>query len=136
MLAITNESIGYEEIVNSFEYETILMREDDDYQGDSYYLLRDGLRLGILVFGWGSCSGCDARQACCGLGELTALRDELHDSIKWFDNEDELRDYILGKTWETEWYYRRGVGTDFIQALMDWALTVDSRVVAPRKLLT
>lgn len=63
---------------------TIVARVDqDDYQGDSWVLFRDGDRFGYLQFGWGSCSGCDALQSCSNYYEIETLRDSLVTQIRW-----------------------------------------------------
>lgn len=59
----TNYFWDYKPIVNSFG-KIIIQVNDGDYQEDSYILLEDDGRYGYLSFGWGSCSGCDALQAC------------------------------------------------------------------------
>ena len=47
----------YQPLLESFEYDILLQIDDNDYQGDSRLLFKDGDRFGILTFGWGSCSG-------------------------------------------------------------------------------
>jgi hypothetical protein len=75
---------GYRDLVDSFEVKVLVEDQDDDYEGDSRYLLKSGRQYGVLVFGWGSCSGCDALEAAgSNLAEVTALRDELWNSIRW-----------------------------------------------------
>ena len=88
----------YGELVESMEYEVLAQADDDDYQGDSLYLLRDGQRYGVLTFGWGSCSGCDALQACSTMTEATELRDELHQSITW-GSQEEIAGYLDVHDW-------------------------------------
>lgn len=78
----------------------IVVRVDDrDYQGDSRILLRDGHRYGVLLFGWGSCSGCDALQACSTLADLIELRDRLADDVVWHDSAKACAYYIRTKDW-------------------------------------
>ena len=72
--------------------------DDDDYQGDSRVLFRDGERYGVLIFGWGSCSGCDALQACDTYEEVDDLRHQLEGEIVWGTREETLA-YIKGKDW-------------------------------------
>lgn len=62
----------------------IIARVDqDDYQGDSWVLFRDGDRFGYLQFGWGSCSGCDSLQSCDSYAEIEKLREDLLSKIRW-----------------------------------------------------
>ena len=104
MKPITEMACNYIELVESFEFEIIADAHTDDYQGDSLYLLKDGTRIGLLEFGWGSCSGCDALQSCGSVAEVVALRDELFDKIKWFESLAEVVEYISTKDWETTFY--------------------------------
>lgn len=91
----------------------IVARADqNDYQGDSMVLFRDGSRFGYLVFGWGSCSGCDALQACGSYEEIDSLRASLSESIRW-GTAQEIREYLEQKDWETE-YMDRAMVSEFI----------------------
>lgn len=113
---------GYGQLVDSFEVDVEFEEHDNDYQGDSYYLLRDGGRYGVLVFGWGSCSGCDALQSCDTLSEVTALRDSLWESVRWFDSRDDLRAWVSTYDFEGQWYFYSsyGEGRAFVQRLRDY----------------
>lgn len=70
----------------AYEYERIyralgsVVWEEDfgDYQGDTL-VLYEGFRT--LTFGWGSCSGCDALQACSGHEDVAELIADLRRSI-------------------------------------------------------
>ncbi len=75
----------YQPIICSFG--TVLVQVDqDDYQGDSYVLLQNADRYGFLVFGWGSCSGCDALQSCETFAGIDELISDLERDVKWFDS--------------------------------------------------
>jgi hypothetical protein len=73
---------------------------DEDYQGDTRYLLRDGDRWGLLIVGWGSCSGCDALQACDTYKELEDLRSELSAKVEWFDAPTSCAERIRSRDWQ------------------------------------
>ncbi len=67
--------------------EIVVRVDDNNYQGDSRVLYRaagdrDGI-WGFLFFGWGSCSGCDALQACDTYEDVEKLRQGLAESIAW-----------------------------------------------------
>jgi hypothetical protein len=83
----------YEPLIESLG-NVVLMKEDDDYQGDSHVLYK-GHRgtWGYLNFGWGSCSGCDALQACMSMAEIEELRDSLLNNIRW-GKADEIVAYL------------------------------------------
>ncbi len=107
----------YEPMVTAFGQRTIVSEDDADYQGDSYRLLGDGdepdQKYGLLIFGWGSCSGCDALQQCDSVAELQDLADSIQDSIKWFCNKSDLRKYMEEHDWEGDWHWRQEAARDF-----------------------
>lgn len=74
-----------------------------DYQGDLVFVLRgpDG-RHGVTVVGYGSCSGCDARQACSTQEEFDGLVDSVVRSIRWGAKED-LRAHLMGENSVSWW---------------------------------
>ncbi len=67
---------------------------DSDYQGDTHALVSVDGRVGFITFGWGSCSGCDALQACNSYHELGELIVDFEKSIKWFDSLAAAKAYI------------------------------------------
>ena len=112
MKAITDKYSSHENLLDSFEVETLLMESVGDYQGDYFVLLRDDDRYGFLTFGYGSCSGCDPLESCYGsLEEITTYRDELWDSIFW-KSRAEMYEYLLEKDEKLEWW---GHSSDYVQ---------------------
>lgn len=104
----------YNPMLQSFEYEILLQVDDSDYQGDSRLIFRNGDQYGLLIFGWGSCSGCDALQACDSMKEIAELRDSLHGQIKW-DSLRGLHDYITNKDWELDYAWHADETKDFVE---------------------
>lgn len=96
--------VDYQQLIDSFG--TVLIQTDsNDYQGDTFALLTgEDSRLGFLVFGWGSCSGCDALQACNTNEEVAGLRNELLDSIRWFDSPAEAAQFFLQHDFAGDWH--------------------------------
>lgn len=93
----------YSELISSFGHEILLEEEDGHYQGDTRVLLRrEDEAYGFLMFGWGSCSGCDALQACSNYKDLEELRDYLIQSIQWQDSLESMRKFIENKDWAGE----------------------------------
>lgn len=72
----------YQPLLDSFG-DIAIQVSDSDYQGDTRVLYKRGRQYGVLIFGWGSCSGCDSLQACDSYDELDQLRDGLEKDIKW-----------------------------------------------------
>lgn len=109
----------YDPIIKSFG-EVLVQVDDDDYQGDTRVLLRKGSRFGFLVFGWGSCCGCDALQACDSYQEVDELIDDLENDIKWFDTLAEAQAYIANdEERQGSYYYHEAEWEKFKAAVME-----------------
>lgn len=82
----------------------VLLRVDDhDYQGDSRLLYAPlAGRYGLLIFGWGSCSGCDALQGCNSHQDLQDLADHLESQILW-KTRTEMIAYFKEHDWEGDY---------------------------------
>lgn len=85
----------YGPLLESLGYEIVLRADDADPRGssgDSRVLYRaDANRYGVLIFGWGSCAGCDALQACRSYEEIEELRRSLLEQIIWGTPEELLQ---------------------------------------------
>lgn len=115
-----NDYWSYSDLVDSMEVEVLVERHDNDYQGDSYYLLKKDREYGILIFGWGSCSGCDALEACDGnLEEATELRDSLWESITWM-TKPEIRKYVNKKDFSLEFWHYSSEGPAFVAEVKEF----------------
>lgn len=100
-----NNRPGYSEIVAKFG-EVLHEVQVNDYQGDTLVLLQKGDEFGVLKFGWGSCSGCDALQACYSISDLQDLVDRLESSIDWRTKDATVK-YLKEHDWEGDysWHY-------------------------------
>lgn len=89
----------YEHIVKSWGYEITDAQAFGSYQGDIVYLLKDGDRHGLVVIGYGSCSGCDALEAATPYGNnadwspLIELAAELKRDIHWENTHKALMEW-------------------------------------------
>ncbi len=83
------------------------------YQGDYAYLLESVNGYGFVVVGYGSCSGCDALEACSSLEEVKELQEYLGEGIKWFPTLDEVKEYALHADQELQWYYHESGWEEF-----------------------
>lgn len=94
----------YKPMLENLCDELLLKVDDRDYSGDSRVLMRDASgRYGLLIFGWGSCSGCDALQSCRSYEEIQLLMDHLALEIHWEDSAALMHSYITHKDWELEY---------------------------------
>lgn len=93
-----DEQYDYQPIINAIGT-PLLQIEDDDYKGDTRVLCKNDDKYGILIIGWGSCSGCDALQACSTYDELQELIDVLEKDVKWFDTAEIALEYFNTTDW-------------------------------------
>lgn len=114
---------GYNELIQSTGVSVLVSLETDDYSGDCLMLLSDGKRFGYLIFGYGSCSGCDALQACETTDEVEELRNHLYHSIRWEETFEEMLSFLENHDWETDCYGNRH-GRQFIEKVKAWRETV------------
>ena len=85
----------YEDLIDSMELDILFEKHDDDYSGDYRYLIENkDNKIGILVFGYGSCSGCDELEACNSHKEVVKIRNKLYNSIVWFGDNVEFEKYV------------------------------------------
>lgn len=104
---------NYDPIVKYFG-NILVESHDDDYQGDSRYLIQSSGKYGFLIIGWGSCSGCDALQGCSNNEELNDLVNSLWNNIKWFDTKEEVLNYINSEDREENFYYHSEEWNNFV----------------------
>lgn len=104
------------------EFGEILIQVDGEgYSGDSFLIYKNDNKYGFLTFGWGSCSGCDALQACTTIDEVQELMDRLYNYITWFDSLQELKDYISDDaSEELKWYYHTGIFKKFREKVLNY----------------
>lgn len=105
--------VDYQPIINHFG--TIAVQVDDsDYQGDTRVLYADtGKGFGYLNFGWGSCSGCDALEACNSYTEAADLIRDLESSIKWASKEEMLT-FFKTHDWEGDYSWHAEEQKQFV----------------------
>lgn len=103
------------------EIGNILIQVDDsDYQGDTRIMYEKEGKYGFLIFGWGSCSGCDMLQGCNSIEEVQDVFDGLVHDTKWFDNLEELKKYFREKDWELDYAWHADETKEFIQKVADY----------------
>ena len=82
-----DSSWSYDNLLATMTDGKVWAHEDNAYQGDTFAIIQRGGAYGFVVFGWGSCSGCDALEAAhSDIAMATQLRDELYDSARWFSS--------------------------------------------------
>lgn len=116
-------SPSYGALVRAWGFEVIYWRTLGSYQGDFVVGLRDGRRVGIVVIGYGSCSGCDALEGAfdytydesgyscrdwLSQQRVIDLSEELRADVKWFDDTTQLRmavhAWATGTSPDVQWW--------------------------------
>lgn len=109
----------YQPIIDEFG-EVLIQVDDSDYQGDTRVLYKKNGKFGYLIFGWGSCSGCDSLQACRTIQEIEALMGGLENDIIWFDTLEDLQKHFREKDWELEYAWHHEETKEFIQKVLNF----------------
>lgn len=110
----------YEPMVESFG-KILVETHVNDYQGDSWYLLKKDDLYGYLSFGWGSCSGCDALQRCSSLEEVAELYNQLKNSITWRAKEETAK-WFAEHDWEGDYCYYEEEFKEFLEKVDNYFL--------------
>ena len=109
----------YQPILEEFG-NIIIQIDDNDYQGDSRVLLQNDNKYGILIFGWGSCSGCDALQGCDSYEEIDELIQDIYNDIKWFDTLLDCKSWVKNRDWELQYSYHCDETKAFIDKVLNY----------------
>lgn len=107
---------SYTGLIESTGIEILVEESDGDYQGDTICLVRDGDQYAQLGYGWGSCSGCDAYQACHDIKDFVDLRESLVSGLMW-DTFDNTIEKILSRDFTTTVYYGQGLEEKFQESV-------------------
>jgi hypothetical protein len=112
--------LGYNDLVLTMGVEIIEQETFGEFEGDIVYHVKRGDEHGILIVGFGSCSGCDALQGTlCYSDEwtddiernVTALRDQLQASIIWPTEGKTLTEMIEERISGSGWWENTEVET-------------------------
>ena len=93
----------YHEGFKSLGFEILEWVTFGTYQGDYAVILKEDDTLGFVVIGYGSCSGCDALEACNSNEEYRELMHSVIQSIYW-GTQEELLSKINDKYDDNNWY--------------------------------
>lgn len=110
--------MSYESIIEDQGVEVLNSLYMGDYQGDILMIVRNKAgQFGVLTTGYGSCSGCDALEACYGFKEEEDnLARDLINSVIWHDPEN-IIEYLDNKDWEGSYYGQAQELSDFIKEI-------------------
>jgi hypothetical protein len=114
---------SYPDLIDSMEIQILFQKDFGSYQGDTLAIVKKyQFFYGLLEFGWGSCSGCDALKACnCSRNDgkpdipaVTKLRDDLYNSIQW-KNKADLIDYLKNRDWAGTFWGCDNIMEEFVE---------------------
>lgn len=91
------------------------------YQGDMWFLIENRGKYGFLNVGYGSCSGCDALQACSSFDEANVLIESMENGIQWFNSLKEAQDYISNEDRKTSYFYYEQEWPEFVKKVLEVA---------------
>ena len=90
-------------------YEVVADEAFGQWQGDYVFVIREAYSempdFGVVVAGFGSCSYCDALQACGSQEDVDALFEQTMASVEWYRNAVDVQYWLLGQARnEMRWY--------------------------------
>lgn len=109
----------YMPIINEFGIAVVYL-EETGYNGDTLVLLKKYDKYGLLNIGWGSCTGCDALQACESYKDVDKLIDKLEREIKWFYNLNSAKEYITSDDRKLSYYWNLEIWHEFVKKVEDF----------------
>jgi len=109
---------SYQPMIDSFG-KVLIQVDDNDYQGDTRVLLEKANSIGLIIFGWGSCSGCDALQGCENMDDLQKLYDSMESSVKWFASAEQALCYFEDHDWEGDYSWHNKETRVFVSKSKD-----------------
>ncbi|MBM3314458.1 hypothetical protein FJY71_01255 [candidate division WOR-3 bacterium] len=109
----------YTPLLESIGHQILVSVDEERYEGDSFLIVKDSAgKYGLLIFGWGSCSGCDALQGTRSYQEIEELRQNLIADIRWFSCVAALIAYVSDTSrTELQHYYHSGIWPKFVAAV-------------------
>lgn len=110
---------SYEEVVKSWGLTVEHFETFGSYQGDHLAVVSGAEGIGLVVFGYGSCSGCDQLEAITPYGDDEAddwqpvvdLADQLRRDVHFEPTRDALRDWIDTHPESRWWSYDEEVAS-------------------------
>ncbi len=112
------DNSGYEDLIAAFGMTVLHTVELGRYSGDTlvfFHHTYDDL-YAFLTFGWGSCPGCDALQACGSYQDTYDLYLELYGGLRWFQTPAEAITFFDTHDWQGEYYSDADELSGFIQS--------------------
>lgn len=113
---------SYVEAIKAMELKVLAEADLGYYQGDWVGLVKneafsyDGQDYGVIVVGYGSCSGCDEWQATGDPAKRAELVAKLLRDAKWFAELDEAKAYVADPDRALEFYSHEDGWPAFVEA--------------------
>ena len=103
--------MSYQEALAGIGVRATLNTHIGDYQGDWAAVVKDdggyytSGAVGFLVYGYGSCSGCDEWEAAESAVERAEIVVRMATAIRWFDTVGELKAWLLSDDRQLSFFY-------------------------------
>lgn len=104
---------NYQPIINFFG-KVVGQVDEQNYSGDSFVLYQRESGYAVLIFGWGSCSGCDALQACHSMSDIAEVIDFLSGQVREFATAADVIAYFDDNSRENEYQYPGAEWSKFV----------------------
>lgn len=123
-----SHGVGYMTLIQAMGHDLLVHLSESGWSGDDFLLMRDADgRYGFLVFGWGSCSGCDAMEAASSWEDAEAIYQKLCDDVHWFDTLAGCVAYIHDKHRAgMEWYRFSDEFPSFVQQVDEYVASQEA----------
>lgn len=108
---------NYTEVLRSLGLRFLAAKDLGYYQGDWVGLIHDddANRFGLVIIGYGSCSGCDEWYAAETIERKLEIIQKIVAGVKWFDSLDLAKVYINDATiQETQWHSHEEGWSEFL----------------------
>ncbi|MFE7717550.1 hypothetical protein ACFU44_00740 [Nocardia rhizosphaerihabitans] len=120
-------SENYLKILHAAGLKTVISSDlNQDYQGDiaavvqeSHYWNKfsDYDKVGFIILGYGSCSGCDQWEASSTVEQRLQDAAVHANNIRWFNTVKELTEYLRSSDRQYEWYGHEERWGEFVSAV-------------------
>lgn len=98
--------LDYSKLLELMDYEVLFEKSCGSYQGDLVFLLKHPEKgFGFTVVGYGSCSGCDALEACDSVSDVHDLMQTLDNHITWRESKIELAGFLAIRDKANHWHW-------------------------------
>jgi hypothetical protein len=113
---------GYEDLIERDGINIVLYETVGSSEGDYLVLVKKGRKYGFVSIGYGSCSGCDAYEACYSDADFTELANDIIGEIRWFVSLKEAKSWITNEyDQKLQWYGNESGYSTFAREVAEYS---------------